>query len=777
MASTIPQLIAARIRRREDPALVTGQGKYTADIQLEEMLYMAVVRSSHAHAHIRQIDTSAAQALPGVVAVLTAADLNTYLAQALSSGLGMSAPEYSEKKTISRYPLATETVRWAGEPVAVVVAESSYIAADAVEAVSVDYTPLPVVLDAEQALADGAPLLYEEWGTNLAFRWSKAGGGVDTAFAKAETVIELRVVNQRLIPNALEPRAVVAAYDATADVITLWTTTQVPHAVKTRVAAMLGHSVEKLRVIAPEVGGAFGAKVSFYGEEVVVPWLAKRLGRPVRWVASRQEDYLATSHGRDQIQYIRLAADKAGRVHAADLKIIVNCGAYLSGVMPVITANTGQMMTGVYHIPNARCEALGVVTNKGLNAPYRGAGQPEAAHLIERAMDVLADELGMDPAEIRRKNYIPPDHFPYATPTGARYDTGDYEKTLTRALEVVDYPALRAEQTRRRSQPAPKGGKLLGIGLATYVALSGAVPFESATVLVDQAAKVTVLTGTSPHGQGHETAWAQVVAHILQLPMEDITVKHGDTAVVPRGIGTFGSRSSPVGAGAVWKNTETVRERAKAIAAHLLEAAPADVVLEQGRFQVVGTPGASVGWPEVAKAAHNEQVPKELQGALQADADFSASGEVYPFGTHVCVVELDAESGQVEIVRYIAVDDCGRVINPLLVEGQIHGGLAQGIGQALLEGAVYDEIGNLISGSLIDYALPRADHFPRFESHRTETPTPLNPLGVKGIGEATTIGSTPAVVNAVVDALSHLGVHHLDMPVTPEKIWRALNKR
>ena len=775
IAPAIPQFMGVRVKRREDPALITGQGKYTADIQLEEMLYMVVVRSPHAHAHVRHIDTSAAKRMAGVVAVFTGADINPNLAEPLPVMADFSIPAYSDAKPTPRYPLATDKVRCVGDPVAVVVASSPDSAEDAADAVVVDYAPLPTVVDPEKALADDAPLLYETWGTNLGFRWSQAGGDVDTAFAAAEKVIELRIVNQRLIPSAMEPRAVVAQYDPAGDLITIWTTTQIPHSVKTEVAAVLGLAPEKIRVIAPEVGGGFGAKGNIYGEEVLVPWLARQLGQPVKWVASRREDYLATSHGRDHIHHIRLAADRSGRVTGVDLKVIANCGAYYSRAMPVVPMLTALMTTGVYHIPNVRYEALGVMTNKGINEAYRGAGRPEAAFTIERAMDMLADELQLDPAALRRINFITPEQFPYTTATGAQYDSGEYEKNLNRALELVDYAGLRAEQARRRASGATQNGKLLGIGLATYVEICGFGPWESGTVTVDKDAKVTVLTGTSPHGQGHETAWAQLASGVLQIPAEDIVVKHGDTAVVPRGVGTFGSRSAAVGGVAVLKNSETVLEQAKAVAAHLLEAATADVTLAQGRFHIVGTPSISTGWKEVAQAAYGHELPSELQGGLEADQDFSPAGTTYPFGTHVCVVEIDQNTGEVGVVRFLTVDDCGYVINPLLAEGQVHGGIAQGIGQALLEQAHYDEIGNLLTGTLMDYTLPRADNFPRFETHRTETPTPLNPLGVKGIGEAATIGATPAVVNAVVDALSHLGVRNLDMPLTAEKIWHVLH--
>jgi len=769
MATTaaIPQFMGVRIRRREDPALITGEGKYTGDMQLPDMVSLAIVRSPYPHARVRSIDTSAAKAMPGVLAVLTGADLNSQMADVLPVAISVTGPGYIDGHANPRTVLATTKVRCVGDPLAVVVAENRYIAADAADAVAVDYEPLPGVSDPEEALAADAPLLYEEWGTNQAFRWQNSHGDVDATFATAAKVVELRLVNQRLIPSAMEPRAVVARYDAATDQLTIWTSTQIPHGIKNEVAPVLGIDPEKIRVIAPEVGGGFGAKSNVYAEEAIVPFVAKLLGRPVKWVATRSEDYLTTSHGRDQINIIRLAADSSGRVQAAELKVIANCGAYYSRVMPAIPTLTAMMMTGVYDIQIARCEAIGVMTNRGINEPYRGAGRPEAAYLIERAMDVLADELGMDPAEVRRRNFIAPDKFPYKAPMGANYDSGDYATNLDALLAKADYAALRAEQAKQRA-----AGKLVGIGLATYVEICGFDPSESAVVTVDEKAKVTVLSGTSPHGQGHKTAWAQIVADSLQIPPEDITVIHNDTALVPKGFGTYGSRSAAMGGSAVWKNSETVRERAKQVAAHLLEAAVADVTLTNGRFHVVGTPAVSVGWQEVASAAYGSGA--DPANELKAGEDFASADQNYPFGAHLAVVEIDPATGAVTIVRYITMDDCGKVINPMLVEGQVHGGIAQGVGQALLENAAYDESGNLLSGSLMDYNLPRADNFPHFETNRTETPSPLNPLGVKGIGEAATIGSTPTIVNAVVDALSHLGVRHLDMPLTAEKIWRTL---
>ncbi|MFQ5929507.1 MAG: xanthine dehydrogenase family protein molybdopterin-binding subunit, partial [Acidobacteriota bacterium] len=770
MRKAIPQFVGTRVKRREDPALITGQGKYVADIQLEGAADMGVVRSPHAHAKIRKIDTRAAESMAGVLAVLTGMDINPYLSKPLPVITEAGTEGFVELKKPERYPLTTGKVRHVGDPVAVVVAEDACVATDALEVIAVDYEPLPAVTDPEAALRDDAPILHEAWKDNRAFVWEATGGDVEAAFAGADTVVELRAVTQRLIPNAVEPRAVVAKYDPDTDQFTVWSTTQVPHQLREDLAGILSVSEERIRVIAPEVGGGFGAKFNVYGEEVLVPFLARRLNRPVRWVASRSEDYLATSHGRDQIDIIRLAVDREGRVRGAELKVIADCGAYYSKAMPAVPPLTGQMMTGTYDIPNARAEIVGVFTNKVAMEPYRGAGRPEAAYLIERAMDRLAQELDLDPVEVRRRNFIPPERFPYKTATGPKYDSGEYARALDEALRLVDYRSLREEQARRRRE----GGRPLGIGISCYVEICGFGPWEAGAVTVEHDGKVIVLSGTSPHGQGHETSWAQIAADTLQVPMEDIVVKHGDTATVPRGIGTFGSRSAPVGGVAVLQSARTVREQAKEIAAHLLEAAPVDMTLTGGKFHVVGVPGRSVSWKEIAAAAYDEDLPQQLQGSLSADTLFEPEGETFPFGTHVCVVEIDPDTGAIDIVRYLTVDDCGSVINPLLVEGQVHGGIAQGIGQALLEGAVYDESGNLLTGTLMDYALPRAHLLPRFEANRTETSTPLNALGAKGIGEAATIGSTPAVVNAVVDALSHLGVRHLDTPLTPQKIWQVL---
>jgi carbon-monoxide dehydrogenase large subunit len=769
VSKTIPKFIGASVKRREDPALVTGAGRYTADIPLEGAASMAFVRSPYAHARVKRIDASAAFTVRGVLTVFTLDDLLPALKLPLPVIAEADGGTFEDVFSTERFPLAGDRVRHVGDPVAVVVAGDPYAAADGAGLVSVEYEPLEPLVTPERALSPGAPSLHDSPHGNRAFVWTLTGGDVEGAFERAAKVVELDASIQRLVPNAMEPRAVAARYDRK-EGFTLWSATQIPHLLRDHLAEMLGVETKSIRVIAPEVGGGFGAKCNVYGEEVLALVLSRHLMRPVRWAATRSEDYFATTHGRDQRGVLRLAADAEGKVTGADLSLVMDCGAYESRATPGIPPLTGLMMTGCYDVANARARAVGVFTNKVWSEPYRGAGRPEAAYLIERAMDVLAAELGKDPVEIRRRNFIQPERFPYRTATGLTYDSGAYERSLDEALKRVDYARYREEQRKRRKE----GGNLLGIGIACYVEICGFGPWELGSVQVGGDGKTTVLTGTSPHGQGHETSWAQIAADTLQIPLEDIVVLHGDTAVVPRGIGTFGSRSAPVGGAAVLESAVTVREGATEIAAHLLEAAASDIALDEGRFHVVGVPSRSVTWKEVASFGNSERAPELLRKKLMAETDFRPKGETYPFGTHVAVVEIDVETGEIRILRFLTVDDCGRVINPLLVEGQIHGGIAQGIGQALFESAFHDEQGNLITGNLMEYAVPRAESLPSFECHRTETPTPLNPLGAKGVGEAATIGSTPAVVNAVVDALSHRGVRHVDTPLTPEKIWELL---
>ena len=771
MPKAIPQFIGARVRRREDPNLITGRGTFVADVELPSPVTMAFVRSPYAHAVVRSIDTSAAVAMDGVLTVLTAHDIDPLVKRPFPVVWGADGGVFESKFEQERRPLARDRARHVGDPIAVVVAESPYVAADAVEAVVVDYEPLPVVTDPEQAVSGEAPALHEGCPRNTGFEWSLEGGSVDEAMAASEVQVEIRLQAQRLVPNAMEPRAVAATYSDGAG-YTLWSTTQIPHQLRDFVAEILDVEPDRMRVVAPEVGGGFGAKCNVYGEEVLAAALARHLRRSVRWTATRSEDYLTTSHGRDQRAVVRVGASGDGRILAVDAELTMDCGAYYSRVTPIIPPLTGVMMSGVYDIPNLRVRARGVFTNKVWSEPYRGAGRPEAAYFLERAVDRLAAELDLEPAEVRRRNFIPPESFPYVTRTGLTYDSGEYARALDALLSHVDYPELRAEQKRRRE--SPRAGRLLGVGLSCYVEICGFGPWEHGTVSVGADGRVTVLSGTSPHGQGHATSWAQITADTLQVPMESVDVVFGDTAVVPKGIGTMGSRSAAVGGMAVLETSEAVRDGACEVAAHLLEAAPLDLRLDNGRFHVAGFPKRSVGWREVAAFAHSPDLPAELEGKLDTAREYRPKGETYPFGAHAAVVEIDPETGEIAILRFVTVDDCGRVLNPLLVEGQVHGGIAQGLGQALWERAVYDEQGNLLTANLMEYAVPRADMLPRYETHRTETPTPLNALGVKGVGEAATIGSTPALVNAVVDALAPFGVTHVDTPLTPERIWALI---
>jgi aerobic carbon-monoxide dehydrogenase large subunit len=771
-------LVGSRIKRREDPRLIMGRGTYVDDIQLPRMTYAAILRSPYAHARIRSINVDKAKALPGVVAVMTGADL-----QGKNVPCGWTLPDI---KVAPHPALAVGKVRYTGDAVAVVVAEERYIARDALDLIEVDFEPLPVVVDAEQAIQPGAPQLHDEVPNNTTFVWKVGGGDIDKAFREAEVVVKERIVNQRLIPNAIEPRGMVAQYTPGSGDLILWTATQIPHLVRLLLSMVIGIPEHKVRVIAPEVGGGFGSKLYLYPEEVIVATLARMTGRPVKWIEERRENYVATTHGRDQVQYVEVAAKRDGTITGLRVKSIANMGAYLSTFAPGIpTILFGLMLAGNYRIPNIACEVTGVHTNTTLVDAYRGAGRPEATYLVERAVDLTARELGMDPAEIRRRNFVPANAFPHTTATGVTYDSGNYQPTLDKALEMAGYQQLRQEQERLRQE-----GKYLGIGVVTYVEICGMAPsqvlgavgagaggWESATVRVHPTGKVTLYSGASSHGQGHETAFAQIVGDGLGIPLEDVEVIHGDTAQVQFGIGTFGSRSAAVGGMAAVMSVNKIEEKAKKIAAFLLEAAEADLVFEGGQFFVKGTPGRGITIQQVAFAAYvPHKYPTGLEPGLEATSFYDPSNFTWPFGSHVAVVEVDPETGVIKLRRYIAVDDCGRVINPLLVDGQIQGGLAQGIAQALFEGAVYDENGQLVSGSLMDYAVPKADDLLNFELDRTETPSPVNALGVKGIGEAGTIASSAAIVNAVVDALAPLGVKHLDMPLKPERVWQAIQQ-
>jgi carbon-monoxide dehydrogenase large subunit len=774
----IPKLIGAKIKRREDPRLITGSATYVDDIQLVGMLHAAIVRSEHAAARIVRIDTSAAAAMPGVVAVVTGADLKAMCGPMITATTG-ALPTL---KVPDKYPLAVDRVVYAGEAVAAVVARSRYEAADAAAAVKVEYEPLPAVVDVEQAARPDARRVHEQFDSNVAAVWSLTTGDIDDAFARADRIVSQRMVNQRLIPNAIEPRGVVAQYrKGQNDELTVWTSTQIPHLIKTLLSLQLGIPEQRTRIIAPEVGGGFGAKLNLYPEEAIVAALAIKTGRPVKWIESRAENFQATTHGRDQIAYYDLAVRNDGTILGMKVRIIADLGAYHQLLTALVPTLSGLMLPGCYKIPALQAEIQLVFTNKTPTDAYRGAGRPEATYYIERMLDIVAAELGIDPVEVRRRNFPAPSEFPFTSATGLVYDSGNYQLALDRALALAGYTQLREEQAQLRQQ-----GRYLGIGLSTYVEVCGMGPspampaggWESATVRVERTGKVTVITGASPHGQGQETSFAQIAADELGVPIDDVIVLHGDTGVGPPGLDTYGSRATAVGGAALMMSLGKVKEKAKKFAAHIMDASEDDLVFENGRFSVRGSPDRNMTIAQIAFDAWNAiKLPAGLEPGLEATSFFEPTNFTYPFGAHVCVVEVEQDTGEVQLRRYVAVDDCGRVINPLLVDGQLHGGLAQGIGQALWEEAVYDENGQLLTGTFADYAMPRADDFPRFELERTETPTPVNPLGAKGIGEAATIGATPAVVNAVVDALAPFGVRHVDMSLRPEKLWRLMHHR
>ncbi len=766
--------IGKPLKRKEDPRLIQGLAHYVDDIRLPEMHYVGIVRSPHAHARIRSVDVSKAKSAPGVVAVLTGRDLRGAI------GPVPCAAQIPDMKMALRPVLADDRVRFVGEPVAAVVATDRYAARDAMDLVEVDYEPLTPVVNPEKALAKGAPVLHEQYNDNVAYRWKLEGGDLKKAFKQADKVIRQRIINQRLIPMAMEPRGVVADYKPGEKQLTLWSSTQIPHLMKTQVAVMLGVDESFVHVITPEVGGGFGSKLNVYPEEALVGYLAIQLGKPVKWIESRRENFLSTIHGRDQIDDIEVAFKRDGTVLGLRAKVIADLGAYYQLLTPLIPTLTGLMMTGCYKIPAAQMEITGVFTNKMATDAYRGAGRPEATYLIERVMDLVSAELKKDPAEIRRKNFPQAKEFPYATPTGLIYDSANYQKTLDLALEKANYTKLRKEQSKLRKQ-----GRYVGIGLSTYVEIcamgpSSAMPaggWESATVRVEPTGKVSVLTGSSPHGQGQETSFAQIGAEVLGLGPDDVQVVHGDTAAVPYGIGTFGSRATAVGGTAVYKSLLKLREKLAQIGGHLLGEDPQKLIFRDKKIFSKSAAKKSLAFSEAVGAAYMAKtLPPGMEPGLDATTFYEPTNFTFPFGAHVCVVEVDADTGDVRLEKYVAVDDCGNVINPLLVDGQVHGGIVQAVGQALLEEAVYDDQGQLITGELMDYAIPRASDVPWMETARTVTPSPVNPLGLKGVGEAGTIGATPALANAVVDALASFGVRHVDLPLKRERIWKLMHK-
>jgi carbon-monoxide dehydrogenase large subunit len=777
----LPKLVGERVRRREDPRLIQGRGTYVDDVKIVGMQHLAFKRSDVAHGRILSVDVSAAEAMEGVEAVFTGAQIAEMLAP-MPIGTPFPSPPHRA--------VAVDVVRYAGEPVAVVVASNRYVARDAADAIVVDIEPFPAVVDPELAMTGQPVLIHPDFPNNLAVALVPSGTGctpdgkvddtaVDKAFAEAEVVVSQRMMNQRLVPNAIEPRGVVAHYEPGKGSMTIWSSTQNPHILRTMIAAMTGLGQDQVRAIAPEVGGGFGAKINIYGEEYVAAVISKRLGIPVKWIEDRSEAFVATTHGRDIIGYVDVAALRNGKVLGLKMRLIADIGAYNMLLTAAIPTLTMLMANGTYAIPAIRTTLTEVFTNKTPTDAYRGAGRPEATYFLERAMDMLARELDMDPAELRRRNFIGAHEFPYPTQMGAVYDSGDYGKALDRALEAADWNALIAERDAARNE-----GRLVGIGLAMYVEVCGLGPssslptggWEHSQVTIERDGRISATTGASPHGQGNETTFAQMLADQFGVPLEHITIHHGDTGVVKQGIGTFGSRSQAVGGTALHLAGGKVKAKMAKFAAALLEAHEDDIVFENGRIGVKGSPASAKTFAEVAGYAYVPvPLPPGLEPGLSDEAFFEPTNNTYPFGCVIAVLEVDRETGEPTLRRLVAADDAGNLINPLIVEGQIHGGLAQGIGQAMIEEAVYNDDGQLLTGSFMDYALPRATDFPRFELHATVTPTPVNPLGAKGVGEAGTLGSTPCIVNAAVDALSAFGVTHIDMMLRPEKLWRIIH--
>jgi carbon-monoxide dehydrogenase large subunit len=779
-ASATPTHIGKALRRKEDPRLITGKGVYVDDVNLTGQLWAAWVRSPEANAKIVSIDTSAAKARPGVRAVFTHEDLD------MEEGLPMAwVPPGVEVKTPDHWVLAKGEVKHVGEPVALVVGDDRYGVVDASEEVIVEYDPLPVVTDPEKALEAGSPLVHESLGTNKICEWSLGGGDLEAGFAEADVIVERRVVNHRTAGAAIEPRGVLAEYRG--DKLTIWSSTQIPHLLRLFLSGQLGISEEKIRVIAPEVGGGFGSKLQVYAEEVGCAWASRKLGRPVKWIETRGEAMMVTHHGRDHIDYVRVGAKRDGTLTAWHSRIIADCGAYQGVFTPMIPALSAFVMCGVYNTPAVQTDVIDVITNKFYTDAIRGAGRPEATHMIEVVMDQLADELGMDRLEIRRKNFIPPFAAGHETPIGVVYDSGNYELTLAKLLEHIDPAEVRSQAEGLRSQ-----GIYRGIGFSTYTEICGNAPsrivgpggfgvqgggWESASVRVHASGTVTLVTGTSPHGQGHETGFAQIVADKLGIDPSQVEVIHGDTHTGPWGLDTYGSRSLAVGGEAAARAANKVAAKAKAIVAHHLEAAPEDIELREGKFVVRGSPDKGMALADVSLAAYvPENLPEDMEPGLDEQSFYDPENFVFPFGAHACVVDVDAETGKISIVRWVAVDDCGPAINPLLIDGQVHGGITHGVGQALYEHVHYDAEGQLVTGSFVDYALPTAAEMPSFETDRTETPSPVNSLGVKGVGEAGTIASSAAVTNAVIDALRPLGVTFINMPLSPMRVWEAIEE-
>lgn len=782
---TRERIVGRAIKRREDPKLITGQGNYLDDIKLPGMLHVALVRSPYAHANITSIDVSRALAMPGVVAVFTGADMmdiNPMPAAWQAGGVKNNA--------VTPRALAVGKVTLVGDPVAMVIAEDRYTARDAADAVDVEYEPLDAVVDARKAVEPGAPQLHATAPNNVVFEWECGDqAAADTALASAEVVVKEPIINQRLIPTPMETRGSVARYDAATGEFTVWMTSQAPHVHRLLLTAFVfGIPEHKLRCIAPNVGGGFGQKIFCYNDMAFTMWASRKLGRPVKFVEDRSENYKYSTHGRDHISEAEIAGTRDGKITGLRVKTWANIGGYFSTIAAGIpTTLYGRIINGVYKIPAVHVHVTGVYTNTAMVDAYRGAGRPEASYLIERMVDRFAAEIGMDPAEVRCKNFIQPHEFPYNNQLGLLpFDSGNYEPALNKALETVGYGDFRAKQAEARKQ-----GRYLGLGISTYVEICGVAPsawigangqgwgaglWESANIRVHLTGKVVVTTGSLPHGQGLETTFAQVVADELGVNYDDVEIQWGDTLGTPFGYGTYGSRSLAVGGVAIKRSADKIKAKARKLAAHMLEANELDIVFENGKASVKGSPDKAKTIGELALAASVAyDLPEGMEPFLDETSYYDPPNCTFPFGTHISVVEVDPETGHVDLLRYIAVDDCGPQINPLIVEGQIHGGIVQGIAQALYEGAVYNDDGQLLSGTLMDYAVPTAAMSPHIETDHTVTPSPVNPLGVKGAGEAGTIGSAQCVMNAVIDALSPFGVKHLQMPATPERVWNAIH--
>jgi carbon-monoxide dehydrogenase large subunit len=760
------------LKRVEDPRLIKGIATYVDDLQFAGMLHAIVLRSPYAHAGINSIKTDAAMALPGVVGVFTGADVND------KCGLVPCASSMPDMKAPKHTVLAGDRVYFVGHPVVVVVATDRYVARDALDLVEVDYNPLPVVSDPEKALKAGSALTHPELGTNVAFKWSLANGDLDAAFADADRVLKLRMVHQRLIPMAIEPRGCVATWHAGEGQLTLWTSTQIPHLVRTLLPAMLGVPENKIRIVAPEVGGGFGSKLNLYAEEALCCHLAMRLDAPVKWIESRRENAATTIHGRDQVGEYEVAVKNDGTLLAIKSRTVADIGSYLQLNTPAIPTLTGLMLTGCYKARAMRMDLTAVYTHKMCTDAYRGAGRPEGTYTIERVMDLIADELGLDPVKVRLKNFPKPSEFPFHTPCGLVYDSGNYQGALRKAMELARWDGLLKQRDAARAS-----GRIFGVGLSTYVEICALGPskmmsaggWEWGCVRVEMSGKVTVITGATPHGQGQETSFAQITADRLGVPIADVVVFRGDTAVAHYGRDTYGSRATAIGGTAIVMCVDKILTKATRLAAHILGTKPKNILFRDGKFTIKGQPRKSITIQKLAEESFvAKNLPKNFEPGMEASSFFEPPNCTFPFGTHIVAVELDRDTGEVRILKYVAVDDCGNHINPLLIEGQIQGGIAHSLGQALMERCVYDENGQLLTGEFMDYAMPRARDIPVYLMDYTKTPSPSNPLGVKGIGEAGTIGAAPAIANAVIDALSPLGVKHLDMPFTPEKVWRAI---